>query len=291
MLDPCIQGLNIKKDGVYVDVTFGGGGHSKAILNELGEEGRLYAFDQDTDAAANIPDDPRLVFINHNFKFIAHFLEYLSAVPVDGVLADLGISSYQIDAPDKGFAHRFDGNLDMRMDKNGKVTAADIINHYSERELLKVFRTYGEIKNAYKLVKSILDYRKTSEIKTTTIFKEAIRECIPATESKYLSQVYQALRIEVNEELKALEVLLKQSPEIIKVGGRLVIMSYHSLEDRMVKNFISSGNIEGELKKDEFGRTDLPFKSVTRKAIQASEEEIERNKRARSARLRIAERI
>lgn len=292
MLEECIKGLEIKKDGIYVDVTFGGGGHSKEILKHLGENGKLYAFDQDSDAAQNLPDDPRLVFINHNFRFIRQFLEYLKAVPVNGILADLGISSYQINTAEKGFAHRLSGDLDMRMDQNAKLKASDIINSYSEKELLRIFNRYGEVKNAFKLVHVILDQRKLNPIRTIEDFKIAIKDCIPAKEeSKYLSQVFQALRIEVNEELKALEALLENVTDLLAPGGRLVVMSYHSLEDRMVKNFINTGNVSGELVKDMFGKTDLKIKAINKKPIVPSDQEIELNKRARSAKLRIAEKI
>ncbi len=292
MLNECIQGLDIKEDGIYVDVTFGGGGHSKEILKHLGENGKLYAFDQDLDAVQNIPDDPRLVFINHNFRYIRQFLEYLKAVPVDGILADLGISSYQINTAEKGFAHRLSGDLDMRMDQNAKLKASDIINQYGERDLLKIFNQYGEIKNAYKLVQVIMEKRKVNPITTIEDFKTAISNCIPGKEeSKYLSQVFQALRIEVNNEMKALEALLENVTDLLAPGGRFVVMSYHSLEDRMVKNFINTGNVEGELEKDLFGKTSLRMKAITRKPIIPSDEEIAENKRARSAKLRIAEKI
>jgi 16S rRNA (cytosine1402-N4)-methyltransferase len=292
MLNECISGLNIKRDGTYVDVTFGGGGHSKEILKHLGDQGKLYAFDQDSDAARNLPDDPRLVFINHNFKYIRQFLTYLKALPVDGILADLGISSFQINEAEKGFAHRLEGDLDMRMDQNARLKASDIISHYSERDLLKIFNNYGEVRNAYKLVQSILEKRRAEPIKTIQDFKEAIKNCIPAKEeNKYLSQVFQALRIEVNTELKALEILLESMPELLAPGGRLVVMSYHSLEDRIVKNFIQSGNVSGEVDKDFFGNKKQVFKAINKKPIIPSEEEIAVNKRARSAKLRIAEKI
>ncbi len=290
MLDECIKGLNIKKDGTYVDVTFGGGGHSREILKHLGEKGKLYAFDQDSDAARNLPDDERLVFINHNFRYVRQFLTYLKALPVDGILADLGISSFQINEGKKGFAHRLEGELDMRMDQQGRLKANDIVNHYSERELLRVFNQYGEIKNAYKLVQALLETRKAEPIRSIADFKEAIKNCIPAREeSKYLSQVFQALRIEVNSELKALEILLENAGELLGPGGRLVVMSYHSLEDRLVKNFIQSGNMSGEAEKDFYGNRKLLFKAVNKKPITPTEEEILVNKRARSAKLRIAE--
>jgi 16S rRNA (cytosine1402-N4)-methyltransferase len=292
MLNECIQGLKIKEDGLYVDVTFGGGGHSKEILKHLGPKGKLYAFDQDLDALGNLPDDERLVFINHNFKYIKQFLQYLKAVPVDGILADLGISSHQINEADKGFAHRLGGDLDMRMDRKSGLKASDVVNTYSEKELLRVFNTYGEVRNAYKLVLLIIAKRKINPVTTIDEFKDAIRNCIPAKEeSKYLSQVFQALRIEVNEEMKALESLLENSAAVLEKGGRLVVMSYHSLEDRMVKNFINSGNVAGEVEKDFFGNKTEVFKSLTKKPIIPSGEEIDRNRRSRSAKLRIAEKI
>jgi 16S rRNA (cytosine1402-N4)-methyltransferase len=292
MLNECIQGLNIKEDGVYVDVTFGGGGHSKEILKNLGPKGKLFAFDQDADAVGNLPDDERLVFINHNFKYIKQFLQYLKALPVDGILADLGISSYQINEADKGFAHRLGGDLDMRMDRKSGLKASDVVNTYSEKELLRVFNNYGEIKNAYKLVLLIIEKRKTNPVTTIDEFKDAIRNCIPGKEeSKYLSQVFQALRIEVNEEIKALESLLENSASVLAKGGRLVVMSYHSLEDRMVKNYINSGNVAGTVEKDFFGNKTEVFKSLTKKPIIPSDEEIDRNRRSRSAKLRIAEKI
>ena len=292
MLNECIQGLKIKEDGLYVDVTFGGGGHSKEILKHLGPKGKLYAFDQDLDALENLPDDDRLVFINHNFKYIKQFLQYLKALPVDGILADLGISSHQINEADKGFAHRLGGDLDMRMDRKSGLKASDVVNTYTEKELLRVFNTYGEVRNAYKLVLLIIAKRKINPVTTIDEFKDAIRNCIPGKEeSKYLSQVFQALRIEVNEEMKALESLLENSASVLEKGGRLVVMSYHSLEDRMVKNFINSGNVAGEVEKDFFGNKTELFKSLTKKPIIPSDEEIDRNRRSRSAKLRIAEKI
>ena len=292
MLNECIQGLKIKEDGLYVDVTFGGGGHSKEILKHLGPKGKLYAFDQDLDALGNLPDDDRLVFINHNFKYIKQFLQYLKALPVDGILADLGISSHQINEADKGFAHRLGGDLDMRLDRKSGLKASDVVNTYTEKELLRVFNTYGEVRNAYKLVLLIIAKRKINPVTTIDEFKDAIRNCIPGKEeSKYLSQVFQALRIEVNEEMKALESLLENSASVLEKGGRLVVMSYHSLEDRMVKNFINSGNVAGEVEKDFFGNKTELFKSLTKKPIIPSDEEIDRNRRSRSAKLRIAEKI
>jgi 16S rRNA (cytosine1402-N4)-methyltransferase len=290
MLDECIQGLNIKEDGVYVDVTFGGGGHSKAILNKLGPKGKLIAFDQDQDAANNRPADERLVFVQHNFKYLKQFLKYLNVVPVDGILADLGISSYQINEASKGFAHRFDAPLDMRMDQSNSVTAAQIINTYSEKALLNIFNHYGEIKNTYKLVQVILEKRSHKPIHSIAEFKAAIASCTPAKEeSKYLSQVFQALRIEVNQELAVIEEFLAQAPAVLKPAGRLVIMSFHSLEDRLVKNYMKRGSFEGEVQKDFFGNVLKPLNEVVRHPIVPSEEEIQRNTRARSAKLRIAE--
>jgi 16S rRNA (cytosine1402-N4)-methyltransferase len=292
MLNECIEGLNIKENGTYVDLTFGGGGHSREILKHIGPQGKLYVFDQDSDAANNIPDDERCLFINHNFKYIKQFLQFLKAIPVDGILADLGISSFQINEKDKGFAHRLDGPLDMRMDQNAILSAADIVNGYDEKALLDIFNYYGEIKNAFKLVKEIIAYRQQHKIESIATFKEAIANCIPPREeSKYLSQVFQALRIEVNNELKALETMLENTPDVLASGGRLVIMSYHSLEDRLVKNFLNTGNVKGEVIKDHFGNKQSVFKIITKKPVAPSEEEITRNKRARSAKLRIAEKI
>jgi 16S rRNA (cytosine1402-N4)-methyltransferase len=292
MLKECLEGLHIKPDGTYVDLTFGGGGHSKAILSQLNENGKLYVFDQDSDAIQNIPDDERCVFINHNFKYLKQFLVYLNAAQVDGILGDLGISSFQINEGEKGFAHRLEGPLDMRMDQKNQLTAAHIVMNYNEQELLKIFNLYGEIKNAYKLVQSILTYRKQASIVTIQDFKTAIKNCIPPREeSKYLSPVFQALRIAVNDEMSALETLLENVVDCLKPGGRLVIMSYHSLEDRMVKNFINSGHVDGEVSKDFFGNKNTPFKVITKKPIIPSDEEIAINKRARSAKLRIAEKL
>jgi len=292
MLQECIQGLNIQPEGTYVDITFGGGGHSKEILKHLNDKGKLIVFDQDKDAINNIPNDHRVTFVNHNFKFCYHFLTYLNAIPVDGILGDLGISSHQINTAEKGFAHRLEGDIDMRMDKQSKLSAATILNEYNEKQLLYIFNQYGEIKNAYKLVQSILSYRKNNKINTVQEFKQAIKDCIPKLEeSKYLSQVFQALRIEVNNEIKALETLLSDCYNMLKKDGRLVIMSYHSLEDRLVKNLIQSGNINGEIEKDFFGKITPYYKNLTKKPIIPSESEIIINKRARSAKLRIAAKI
>jgi len=292
MLTECLDGLNIKPNGIYVDLTFGGGGHSKAILSKLDKDGKLYVFDQDEDAIQNLPDDERCVFVNHNFKYVYQFLTYLNATPVDGILADLGVSSFQINEESKGFAHRFNGPMDMRMDKKSKLSAAFIINNYSEEELLRVFNMYGELKNTYKMVKEILTQRKHSSIESVADFKQAIENCIPKKEeSKYLSQVFQALRIEVNDEMGALQMMLINCLKVLEKNGRLVIMSYHSLEDRLVKNFVNTGNVLGKVEKDVFGNSPRFFKAITKKPIVPTEAEILENKRARSAKLRIAEKL
>lgn len=292
MLSECIEALNIKPDGVYVDVTYGGGGHSREILNKLSSKGKLVAFDQDADAINNKVEDERLILVNHNFRYLKNFLKYYDALPADGLLADLGISSYQIDEPEKGFAHRWDAALDMRMDQNATQTAADIVNGYDERKLMQVLKNYGELDNAYKVTKNIINARQIQAIQTTGQLKEAVVKSLPRdAENKYLSKIFQALRIEVNQELEVLEHLLNQSAQVLGKGGRLVIMSYHSLEDRMVKNFIKTGNIEGKQEKDIYGNSHSPFKAVVTKAIIANEEELARNPRARSAKLRIAEKL
>lgn len=292
MLSECIEALDIKPNGVYVDVTYGGGGHSREILNKLGSKGKLVAFDQDADAINNKVEDERLILVNHNFRYLKNFLKYHDALPADGLLADLGISSYQIDEPQKGFAHRWDAALDMRMDQNATQTAADIVNGYDERKLMQVLKNYGELDNAYKVTKNIINARQIQAIKTTGQLKEAVVKSLPRdAENKYLSKIFQALRIEVNQELEVLEHLLNQSAEVLGKGGRLVVMSYHSLEDRMVKNFIKTGNIEGKQDKDIYGNSQSPFKAVVTKAIIANDDELARNPRARSAKLRIAEKL
>ena len=289
MLAECIDGLAIKSDGVYVDVTFGGGGHSKEILKHLGPDGRLLAFDQDEDAKANIPNDDRLTFIDQNFRFLKNNCRLHGAIPVDGVLADLGVSSHQFDRPERGFSIRFDADLDMRMDRSSSLTAKEVINSYSEDALHRIFGLYGEIQNAKSLAKAIITARLNAPIVTISELKEAIKKLIPkGKENKYLAQVFQALRIEVNQELEALQDFLLQSADVLAVGGRLVVMSYHSLEDRLVKNFISKGKFRGEVEKDFYGNQMKPFESVSRKAIVASDEEIAQNNRARSAKLRVA---
>lgn len=292
MLNECLEALNIQPDGTYVDVTYGGGGHSKEILKKLSDKGKLIGFDQDADAIENKVEDEKLVLVNHNFKYLKNFLKYHDALPADGLLADLGISSYQIDEPEKGFAHRWDAPLDMRMDRSAEPTAADIVNTYSERNLMQLLRKYGELDNAYKVARNIVNARDKQAIETTGQLKEAVVKSLPREgENKYLSKIFQALRIEVNKELEVLEDLLLQSAKVLDKGGRLVIMSYHSLEDRMVKNFIKTGDLEGKAETDIFGKIDKPFKAIVSKAITASEDEIARNPRARSARLRIAEKL
>ncbi|WP_431844451.1 16S rRNA (cytosine(1402)-N(4))-methyltransferase RsmH [Pedobacter superstes] len=289
MLAECMEGLAIKPDGVYVDVTFGGGGHSKEILKFLSAKGRLLAFDQDADAKANIPNDDRLTFIDQNFRFLKNNCRLHAAIPVDGVLADLGVSSHQFDRPERGFSTRFDADLDMRMDQSSSLTAKEVVNFYSEEDLHRIFGIYGEIQNAKSLAKTIVTARLNQPIETISGLKEAINKLIPkGKENKYLAQVFQALRIEVNQELEALQDFLLQAADVLAVGGRLVVMSYHSLEDRLVKNFIAKGKFRGEVEKDFFGNVLKPLEAVTRKAITATEEEIKQNSRARSAKLRVA---
>lgn len=290
MLRECIEGLNIKPEGIYVDVTFGGGGHSREILKNLNEKGRLLAFDQDADAQSNIPNDNRLTFIDQNFRYLKNNCRLQGAMPVDGILADLGVSSHQFDQPERGFSIRFDADLDMRMDQSTTLTAKEVINTAGEEELHKMFGIYGEIKNARTLARTICTARLNAPIDTVSDLKQAISKLIPkGKENKYLAQVFQALRIEVNQELDALKEFLEQAVDVLKPGGRLVVMSYHSLEDRLVKNFIATGKFRGEVEKDFFGNQIKPLDAVTRKAVTASEEEIKQNNRARSAKLRIAE--
>lgn len=291
MLQECIDGLNIKPDGIYVDVTFGGGGHSRAILEKL-TIGRLFGFDQDEDARKNAEQitHPGFTLVQANFRYLKKFLRVYGVKKVDGILADLGVSSHQIDTPERGFSTRFDADLDMRMNQKGDITARKIINNYSERELHKILGMYGEIKNARTAANEIVRARSGSEIKTIEELKKALEPCTPRhKEFKYWAQVFQALRIEVNEEMAVLEEFLLQTPEILNENGRLVVMSYHSLEDRMVKNFIRSGKVEGEIEKDFYGNIIKPLVGVTRKPIEASDMEKAENPRARSSKLRIAE--
>lgn len=291
MLSECLEGLAIKPDGIYVDVTFGGGGHSKAILEKL-TTGKLYAFDQDADAAANALKDERFTLIPQNFKHLKRFLKLYNAIPVDGILADLGVSSHQFDVPERGFSTRFDAELDMRMDVNSPLSAKDVINDYEEKELQRLFSEYGEVTNAKKLANNIAISRTKAPINTVNELKKAMSGCVVKDrENQYYAQVFQALRIEVNKELDVLKELIVQCAEVLKPGGRLVIMSYHSLEDRLVKNYMAKGMFEGEIEKDLYGHplTKSPFKVISKKPIEAQTIEIKENSRARSAKLRIAE--
>lgn len=289
LLKESIEGLNINPEGTYVDVTFGGGGHSKEILKNL-TTGKLYAFDQDQDAVQNKIEDPRFQLIQQNFKFLKNFLKMYNAIPVDGLLADLGVSSHQFDVAERGFSTRFEGDLDMRMNQGSKLTAAVVVNTCEEERLRSIFKTYGEVDNAAKLARLIVSERKNNPINTIAQLKEIISTCVwKDRQNQYLAQVFQALRIEVNAELDALKQLLIQSAEVLKEGGRLVVISYHSLEDRLVKNFIRSGKFEGDADQDFFGNRLTPLKQITRKPITPSPEELKANNRSRSAKLRVAE--
>jgi 16S rRNA (cytosine1402-N4)-methyltransferase len=292
MLRECVEALNIKPDGVYVDVTFGGGGHSREILARLGDKGKLYAFDQDPDALANAFQDERFVLIHQNFRFLKNNLRLQGVKKVDGILADLGVSSHQFDEAERGFSIRFDASLDMRMDQVGDLDAKRVISTYSEGELHRVFGMYGEIQNAKSLANAVVTARLTKPINTVSDLKLAIAKLVPrGKENKYFAQLFQALRIEVNKELEALQEFLLQAESILEPAGRLVVMSYHSLEDRLVKNFMAKGKFRGDVEKDFYGNEIKPFKLITRKAIVASEEEISSNSRARSAKLRVAEKL
>ena len=291
LLKESIDALEIIPDGIYVDATFGGGGHSKEILRKL-KNGKLFAFDQDEDALVNKIEDDRLVLIHNNFRYLRNFLKLYKTVPVDGILADLGISSYQIDHPERGFSTRFSGELDMRMNRDKKISAKDIVNQYPEEKLKAVFREFGELRNAGKIAQLIVTARKTSPINTTTELKEAlIAAAERGKENKFFAQVFQALRIEVNQELDALREFLIQATDVLKEGGRLVVISYHSLEDKLVKDYFRSGNFEGIMEKDFYGNPIIPFSVINRKAIVPGEKEITQNSRARSARLRVAVKI
>lgn len=293
LLKPCVDNLITNPDGIYVDITFGGGGHSREILNRLSDKGKLFSFDQDEDAKRNIIDDKRLTFIPQNFRYLKNYLKLYGITQVDGILGDLGVSSHQFDQGDRGFSIRFDAELDMRMNQKGSLTAKSVLNNYDDRKLIGLFKEYGEIDNAYKLTQLIVEARKHQQLETTNQLKEIIKPATPKfEESRYLAKVYQAIRIEVNQEMEALKECLSQCLDVLKPNGRLVIMSYHSLEDRLVKNLIKTGNIEGEEEKDlVFGKVTRYFKSLTTKPIVPSEEEIRMNSRARSAKLRIAEKL
>ena len=286
----CLDGLNIRPDGTYADVTFGGGGHSRALLERL-ETGHLYAFDQDEDAAANAFDDPRFTFIPQNFRYFKNFIQLYHQGQIDGVLADLGVSSHQFDTPEKGFSTRFEGRLDMRMSQSNPTDAASIVNTYDHAELTRILSLYGEVPNAHLVASDILLARDAQPITTTTELKEAVQGRLPrGRENKTLAQIFQALRIEVNQEMEALTSFLAQCADVLKPGGRLVVLSYHSLEDRLVKNYMKTGNAEGREEKDFFGNPLTPYKIINRKPIVPDEQEIAANPRARSAKLRIAER-
>lgn len=294
LLQECLSGLAIKPNGIYVDVTFGGGGHSKAILNALGPEGRLYAFDQDPDAwkQADLIDDDRLTLITANFRYLEKYLRLQGVKQVDGILADLGVSSFQLDAAERGFSTRFDGPLDMRMGPSASTSAAEVLNTYSAGDLQKLFGMYGEIKNAKTLALAVVQARTQKTLETTGEFKEILFKLAPRNkEFRYFAQAFQAIRIEVNQELKVIEEFLEQSPKVLAPAGRLCVISFHSLEDRLVKNYVRTGDCFGKEDKDMFGVVHKPLESEIRKPITASEEELKVNPRSRSAKLRIASKI
>ena len=290
LLNESVDALVLNPDGVYADATFGGGGHSRAILSRLSPKGRLIAFDRDADAAANAPNDPRFKLIHNNFRFIHNYALIEAPDGLDGILADLGVSSHQFDTAERGFSFRFDGPLDMRMNVQGAKTAADIVNSYTQEELERIFKIYGEVDNARKLALLIVAARSQAQILSTGDLGNAIAGALPSfAEHKYLAKVYQALRIEVNDEMRSLEKFLEGAAKSLKKGGRLAVITYHSLEDRLVKNFIRSGNTDGNESKDMYGRSTAPLKAVNRKPLLPEENEIGNNTRARSAKLRIAE--
>jgi len=292
LLEQSIEGLNINPDGVYVDVTFGGGGHSRAILNRLSNKGKLFAFDQDKEAFANHIDDERFVFTHGNFRYLYNFLRFYQVTEVDGIIADLGVSFHHFDSPERGFSFRFEGALDMRMNSQSDLTAEKVVNHYSEEKLADLFYRYGEIKAARRLAAMIVERRAHKPFETTHDLAEVLQQLFKSDrEKKEMAKAFQALRIEVNHEMDSLEDWLLQTPRLLKNEGRLVVITYHSLEDRMVKNFMRSGNSEGNLEKDFFGRVQTPFSVITGKPITPTDEEIAINPRSRSAKLRIAERI
>ena len=291
LLKETVDGLAIKPDGVYVDVTFGGGGHSREILKRLGDQGKLFAFDQDKDALNNALDDPRFTLINENFRFAKRFLRFYGAAKVDGILGDFGVSSHQFDVAERGFSTRFDAKLDMRMNQDDKLSAYHVVNEYSEEELGRVLLQYGELRSAPKLARTLVSVRKDKAIETTEDLKQALQSYLPkGREHKLLAQIYQAIRIEVNQELEVLKEFLQQTEEMLKPGGRLSLISYHSLEDRLVKRYMRNGLFEGEPEKDIFGNFTVPFKKVGG-LIVPSKEEIKQNNRARSAKLRVAEKL
>lgn len=292
LLNECLDGLDIDPNGYYVDVTFGGGGHSKEILKRL-ENGKLIVFDQDEDAYANRANDPNLIFVQHNFRYLKHFLKYLKIDKVNGILADLGVSSHHFDTPERGFSFRFEGALDMRMNQSARLKASDVLNDYEENDLFRIFKQYGEIKHAGKLVRGILSKRVESPFVMISDLLEVVEPCVPARDkNKFLAKVFQALRIEVNEEMDALKEMLRHTTDVLAESGRLVVISYHSLEDRLVKNHLKTGDPDKtQPDKDFYGKAEVPFKLVNRKPILPTEEELERNTRSRSAKLRVAERL
>ncbi len=291
LLKETVDGLAIKEDGVYVDVTFGGGGHSKEILSRLGEKGRLYAFDQDKDALKNKIDDSRFTLINENFRYIKRFLRFYGVKEVDGILGDFGVSSHQFDVAERGFSTRFEADLDMRMNQSNQLSAYHVVNEYSQEDLRDVLLQYGELRAAPAMARVIVETRMNGEIKTSEQLKFALKKFLsPKHENKILAQIYQAVRIEVNQEIEALKEFLMQTPEVLKPGGRLSLISYHSLEDRLVKRFMRNGLFEGEPERDVFGRFEVPFKKVG-KLIVPTAQEIKANNRARSAKLRVAEKL
>lgn len=291
MPEESLQGLNLSPGSVVVDATYGGGGHSQLILKEIGD-GRLFAFDQDEDAAGNVINDDRLFFIRHNFRYLKNFLRYYDVDEVDAVFADLGVSSHDFDVAERGFSFRYEGDLDMRMNRNATIDASHVVNNSTEEELRFIFRMYGEITNTGRLVGEIIKERMNHPIQTTTHLKDVALRCAPGgAENKYLAQVFQALRLEVNKELEALKEFLQASLDVLKPGGRLVIITYHSLEDRLCKNFLKAGNFEGKVEKDFFGNVSSPFRLINRKVIIPQAEELKENPRSRSAKLRVAEKI
>ena len=292
LLEQAIELLDIKADGIYADLTFGGGGHSRRILESLGAEGRLYSFDQDSDTKANAPEDSRFNYVESNFRFLRSALRLRGVTQVDGILADLGVSSHHFDALPRGFSFRGDAPLDMRMNQRGGETAADVVNNRTEEQLATILSQYGELDTTWKIAACIARARAIKPITTTAELVAAVAPCTPKRdESKFLTKLFQALRIEVNGEMEALKMALEQSLKVLKPGGRLVVISYHSLEDRIVKNFIRSGNTDGKIEKDFFGRSTTPLEVVTRKAIVPSAEEVESNPRSRSAKMRVAEKL
>jgi len=291
LLFESVDGLAVKEDGIYVDVTFGGGGHSKEILKRLGEQGKLFAFDQDPDALNNVIDDERFVLIPENFRFIKQFLRFKGVRQVDGILADLGVSSHQFDIPERGFSTRFDGELDMRMDTKSDLSAYHVINEYNEEDLSNVLFRYGELRSARKMASEIVKARKENPVKTSSDLKKILQGFLPKSkEHKILAQIFQAIRIEVNQEVEVLKEFLLQTPDLLTKGGRLSVISYHSLEDRLVKRFIQNGKFEGEAEKDFYGNISVPLKKVG-KLVVPTREEIKKNNRARSAKLRVAEKL